>query len=252
MRAKLLFFAMLASLGCLLFTTALEVCTAARFFKVLTSTLFILTAVAGFQKSRVNKRYFMLIFTGLIFSLLGDVCLSLTEYEHMFDFGFFSFLIAQGIYIAAFCLLSKIKPVDFLVMLIFCIPTLGVIYSFDGFVFDGMRPLVTAYTIMISFMCSKAVSLKRADGMGRTAFILTAAGAILFFISDFILMFDLYYTARLSAAKYMNLTTYYTGQGLISLSLLYYTGKSSGVNALASRKNRSKTLVTANKQANSD
>ena len=83
-----------------------------------------------------------------------------------------------------------------------------------------MRPIAYMYMATIAFMVIKAVSLLPLLGM-TTSNVMVALGAVLFVISDMILAFLYFGGKKQTYLKTINLITYYGGQLLIALSILY-------------------------------
>lgn len=219
---KVLFSLMIISLLLLIIAGAEGFMTASIIFKATTSLLFILVAISGYLRSPKNNRYFFVILMGMIFSLFGDVFLSLIKISDTLIFGMFSFLVAQIIYIYAFSILVKITSQDFLVCAVLLIPALCAILLMPKFDFEGLLPLVVLYAAMISFMAAKAISLRKIYANNKCSVALTVTGGLLFYISDFVIVFDFFYIGAPKILSSINLLTYYFGQGFIALS--FYKG----------------------------
>ena len=191
-----------------------------RIFKAAASVMFILTAVFSYKYSGKNKKTFIIMLIGFIFALGGDVFLSFGSSGIFFVLGLGSFSLAHIFYTIAFCSLVKFSPKDLIPALIIAVPTIGFLLLKDGFNFDGMLPLVILYTILISIMVSKAISLLRLENKNMTSVMFSIIGAVLFFISDFILVFVFFYDKDFTFLPYINLIIYYSGQALLALSFL--------------------------------
>lgn len=191
-----------------------------RIFKAAASVMFILTAVFSYKYSGKNKRTFIIMLIGLIFALGGDVFLSFGNSGLFFVLGLGSFSLAHIFYTAAFCSLVKFSPKDLIPALIIAVPTISFLLLKDGFNFAGMFPLIVLYTILISVMVSKAISLLRLENKNMTSVMFSIIGAVLFFISDFILVFVFFYDKDFTLLPYLNLIIYYSGQALLALSFL--------------------------------
>jgi uncharacterized membrane protein YhhN len=175
-------------------------------FKPLTTILIILIALLG--DASVYK---WLIVAGLIFCLGGDVFLMLPP--RYFVMGLGSFLAGHWFYIAAFT------------------AGIGGIYSWWGaplLLFGGgvywllhphlgkMRGPVIAYIVTILLMAWQA--LGRWSLKGGEEALWAALGAVSFVISDAVLALDRF-RASFKAARVIVLTTYWTAQWLIALSV---------------------------------
>ena len=189
-----------------------------RIFKAAASLMFILTAVFSYKYSGKNKKTFIIMLIGFIFAFLGDVFLSFGSSGIFFVLGLGSFSLAHIFYTAAFCSLVKFSPKDLILALIIAVPTICFAVFNDSFNFNGMLPLVILYTILISVMVSKAISLLRLENKNMTSVVLSIIGAVLFFISDFILLFVYFYKKDFVFLPYINLIIYYSGQALLALS----------------------------------
>lgn len=214
-----LLIAMCLSLAGLIVTTYRGTILWRRIFKLVTSLLFVGMAMAGSTKNLENKKYHYWIISGLVFSLFGDVFLAFTGMIY-FLLGVGCFSIAHLCYIVGFSSLKKINTKDFLcfgIVLIFLLSILLV----GKFEFKGMLPLVLGYMLIISFMVTKAISLKSYIKTSKIAVSLTIGGAILFLISDGILLFKLFGINLLPSGDLLNALTYYTGQELLAISLAW-------------------------------
>lgn len=189
-----------------------------RIFKAAASLMFILTAVFSYKYSGKNKKAFIIMLIGFIFAFWGDVFLSFGSSGIFFILGLGSFSLAHIFYTAAFCSLVKFSPKDLIPALIIAVPTICFAVFNDSFNFNGMLPLVILYTVLISVMVSKAISLLRLENKNITSVVLSIIGAVLFFISDFILLFVYFYKKDFIFLPYINLIIYYSGQALLALS----------------------------------
>ena len=80
-----------------------------------------------------------------------------------------------------------------------------------------MRPLVVLYAAFVSALLGKGLQL--AFGMGQPWCFLVLAGAVLFWISDLLILFLYFYPPRRTAVHVANLLTYYYAMFLIAVSL---------------------------------
>ncbi len=216
----ILFALMLISLGNLLYFKALGIISLLRVFKASTSMLFVLISVASYKYCPKNHKFFRIMLTGFILSLIGDVFLSINHDGLFFILGLGSFSIAHIMFTISFCALTKLSRKDIIVALTIAIPMICFVKFNNGFNFGGMLPLIIMYTILISMMVTKAFSLLilKKDNIFPTVLIIS--GAVLFYTSDFILLYVYYYKREIPLLPYINLITYYLGQGLLALSFI--------------------------------
>lgn len=215
----ILFALMLLSLGNLMYFNAAGIIILIHVFKFLTSLFFVLIAVSS-RKKQHNKKYFSFMLSGLIFSLVGDVFLSFFDNSTFFILGLFSFSVAHIFYSIGFCVLTKMTWKDIAFASVLAIPVISFVKLKDGFDFGSMFPLIVMYAILISVMLSKSLSLLKLREGNILPITLIISGTLLFFISDFILVFVLYYSNKAEILTYLNLMTYYLGQGLLALSFI--------------------------------
>ncbi|WP_423738990.1 lysoplasmalogenase [Clostridium cibarium] len=188
-------------------------------FKTLCSICFVCCSFFSFRKCPTNKKYFSLMFIGLIFCLFGDIFLSFPG-ETVFISGVGSFAIGHIFFILGFIYLTSISLKDLIMYFILITLAVSFITSKSGFHFQGMLPLVLIYTSIILFMLTKSFSLLKLRKGNKLGTYLTISGTTLFFISDFILLFVIYYTECPHIFSAINLFVYYIGQGLLSLSFI--------------------------------
>ncbi|OXM87411.1 lysoplasmalogenase [Paenibacillus rigui] len=162
--------------------------------------------------TREVRTYRNRVIAGLFFSAVGDSFL-LVHGTQWFIFGVLSFLIAHLIYISAFISRWRYSPAH----LAGLIPI--AIYSFfllrglhEGMIAKhagGMWPLILVYVIVISLMIWSAV-------ISRSPVAIT--GAILFFLSDSLLAWNMF-CYPIPLADFGVMITYYAAQFMIAASI---------------------------------
>ena len=181
--------------------------------KSILSLLFVATALL--QPHSVPT-YFYTLFIGLIFCLIGDVCLALPQ-EKAFMMGLVSFLLGHVLYISAFLSLVQVPH--------WFSPWVFIIFGISTFIFFWLRPHlksmlipVLLYIVVITVMASGAwaVFWKSSFPISGRAFIFT--GSLCFYVSDVFVARD-----KFIKEEYRNrlfgLPLYYTGQFLLAFSV---------------------------------
>ena len=84
-----------------------------------------------------------------------------------------------------------------------------------------MLPFVIIYAIIISFMLAKSISLKNAKSISFISHRLIILGTIMFYVSDFILMFVIFHSNPSRFLSPLNLLVYYIGQASIAISFAF-------------------------------
>lgn len=155
-----------------------------------------------------------------IFCLAGDVLLSVNSVhsdKKMFLSGVAAFLIGHIFFVAVFSGMVSFRPVDFIFPAAIVVLTIFVT-RMDGMHMDGMSPYVTVYAFFVALLLSKAYSIyNRIGANGQTEFLLF--GSLLFFLSDFLLLFLMFYKKRPKWGSFVNLFLYYGGLLLLALSI---------------------------------
>jgi uncharacterized membrane protein YhhN len=178
-------------------------------FKPLTMVFIILIAVLA--KDPPSGRYKIAIIAGLIFSMIGDVLLSLPM--DVFVIGVFSFLIAQLIYTYAFRVGRSFR-LRFLALLPFAVYGILIfVILLPGL--NAMTLPVAAYVIVIMVMAWQAWD--QWDDKRTQWALLAFIGAVLFVVSDSLLAINKFGKPFL-AARALTLTTYFSAQWLIANS----------------------------------
>jgi uncharacterized membrane protein YhhN len=181
--------------------------------KSILSLLFVTTALL--QPHSVPA-YYHYLFVGLIFCLIGDVCLALPQ-EKAFMGGLIAFLIGHIFYIFSFSSLIQIS---------YWISTgLLIMFGMSALIFLWLRPHlksmlipVLLYILVITIMASGAwaVFWKSSFQTSGRAFIFT--GSLCFYFSDLFVARDKFikeeYRNRL-----LGLPLYYAGQFLLAFSI---------------------------------
>lgn len=181
--------------------------------KSILSLLFVTTALL--QPHPVPAYYHYLL-VGLIFCLIGDVCLALPQ-EKAFMGGLVAFLIGHIFYIFSF---SSLTQIDHWIS-----AGLFIIFGLSALIFLWLRPHlksmlipVLLYILVITVMASGAwaVFSKSFFPISSRAFIF--AGALCFYFSDLFVARDKFIKEEYQN-RLLGLPLYYAGQFLLAFSV---------------------------------
>ena len=181
--------------------------------KSILSLLFVVTALL---QSHSVPTYYHYLLVGLIFCLIGDVCLALPQ-EKAFRAGLVAFLIGHVFYILSF---SSLIHVSHWVSIV-----LFIISGISLFVFFWLRPHlksmlipVLIYIVVITVMVigAWAVSWKSPFRISGRALIL--AGALCFYLSDVFIARDKFVKEEYQN-RLLGLPLYYGGQFMLAFSV---------------------------------
>lgn len=162
------------------------------------------------------------ILAGLIFGLLGDVCLNLRfvfkkNGQKIFLVGIFFFLVGHILYLVAlvprsenFLICAIIGAVLAAGLLIYFFKTMEVKLSFKIF---GI-----VYLGAVIIMTTTAIGIMISTGFAGCA-VMYAIGAVLFTASDIVLIFNTFSGVTKFPLRITNLSLYYLGQLLIGFSV---------------------------------
>ena len=181
--------------------------------KTILSLLFVITALVQLHPV---PAYYHYLFVGLIFCLVGDVCLALPE-EKTFMAGLVAFLVGHVLYIFGFLSLIPIYEwISAWFLIIFCMSALIFLWLRPHL--KSMLVPVLIYMVVITVMASGAgaVFWKSSFQMSGRVFILV--GSLCFYFSDVFVARDKFikeeYRNRL-----LGLPLYYIGQFLLAFSV---------------------------------
>jgi uncharacterized membrane protein YhhN len=173
-------------------------------------------AIAFIPAIRHPTGYGALIGLGLVFSLAGDIWLMLPA--DRFIPGLVSFLLAHVCYLVAFTS-AVARPGSFLPPMAVLIAAILVLaYLWPG-LSRGLRIPVCFYVGAIAAMAGMAVY--RASAGAATGAFVAAVGALLFMASDSVLAINRF-RRSFAAGQALSLGTYYAGQLLIALSVIFF------------------------------
>ncbi len=169
-------------------------------------------ALAATAPDTVAPPYQALVCAGLVFSLAGDVFLMLPR--DRFVAGLASFLVAHGLYVAAFTpwLPAFRAPGALLVLAVFGAVLMRALWDRLG----RLRAPVALYAAALLGMAWQAA--ERWTALGTTPALLAALGAALFVVSDSVLAWGRF-RERHPHGQTVVLSTYFAAQWLIALSV---------------------------------
>lgn len=217
-----LFGAMLISLGFLTYFNLKLTYEMMIVFKTVTSILFLGIAYAAKKeaKNKIKTLYFKWMFLGLFFSLIGDVCMVIVGNSKgiLFILGVASFAFAHISYLIGFFQFEKVSRLNIIwssaiFLFLFCLLNFSPCLDFQG-----LKPLLMVYALLISLMVGKSFSLWKYRKENSFFVYLTIGGAVFFLISDSVLLFHLFGPDSLWYLLAVNNVIYYIGQGLFGLS----------------------------------
>lgn len=193
--------------------------------KFITSSMFILICITSHLYYKNNILYYSLILSGLIFSLLGDLFLAfkpkmILSLDANFLLGILSFSLAHISYILAFNTLKILSLSVILAALILSSIMIIFLKNIKKLNFKSYFIPLYIYSLIICLMFCKGISLYTTD-VSICGYIILSLGISLFVISDLILSFILFYKKTPKYFTSLNLITYYIGQILIALSVIF-------------------------------
>lgn len=186
--------------------------------KSIASLMFVITGIINLNyciKNKINLKYPKWMLGALICTMLADILLVLNFY-----LGTIVFAIGHVLYFTSYCKLEKINKNDFKYGVIIGVFSLSIISFIPFLKFDNsiMKTICSIYAVVISFMVGKTISNLRKENNPTNKII--TIGSTLFFISDFMLMLDVF--GGISVTGYFCLATYYPAQFLLALSIFIY------------------------------
>lgn len=191
--------------------------------KTIASLIFVLIGFVNLiyllKVCKVKKISSYIMFLGLCFACLGDVFLEIN-----FIIGAILFAIGHVFYFVSYCFIIKFSLKDLLYGTIILIPSLCIILFVPIFNFGDviMQTLCCAYACVISLMVGKAVANVVKQKIVLNWIILL--GSVLFFFSDFMLLFNVFADVN-SVFGMLCLATYYPAEFLLAYSILKHQNK---------------------------
>lgn len=175
--------------------------------------------VAYAFKTGAKKKFPVLMLLGFLFALAGDIVIYNTA-DVWFISGAALFAVAHVFYVAAYFVLYGFHPVDLLAAACVFVPsvlfiTLAPIFDFGGIL---MEIVCVVYALILSVMVGKALSNLR---KGTALSVLIAAGSILFFVSDLMLLINMF-TSLHALPRILCLVTYYPAQFMLAFALVVF------------------------------
>ena len=185
--------------------------------KTLCSLCFVaVAAVCAAMGSRPEA--FWRLLPALLCCVVGDVVLAL--YNHLRRPGLFlaglgAFLAGHALFVWGLC---RLQPMGWPVPLAAVLGAVGAAVL-SGMQTGRMHPWVVLYAAFVSALLGKGLQL--AFGIAQPWCFLVLAGAVLFWISDLLILFLYFYHAKHPAVHVANLLTYYYAMFLIAVSLAF-------------------------------
>jgi uncharacterized membrane protein YhhN len=178
--------------------------------------LSLLFIIAVLVQPHVIPRYYHLLLVGLIFGLIGDVCLALPQ-QKMFFMGLVSFLMGHIFYVFGFFSVTHTTAWTWVGSLVVLLVSVTVYWWLRPHLGEMKIPVVI-YIIVISIMISGACSLLGNPDLAKSGRLMAFLGAVSFYFSDVFVARD-----RFLKKEFLNrligLPMYYAGQFLLAFSV---------------------------------
>lgn len=181
--------------------------------KSVTSILFCIIALVNFTTSKVNN--WIILMLPILLCMVGDVSLGFYQMHKKsiyFKLGLSSFLVAHILFVLHMHTISSVTLFD----LIIAIGGIGLTYMMDKMEiisFGKHKIACMAYSFFVTLLLVKGsvIALSLQTPLAYTY----ALASLLFFISDFILMF-MYFRKSNTILHVFNLSTYYMAMYLFA------------------------------------
>lgn len=184
------------------------------------SFIFFILSVKYFINGR-KELYRWMIITAVFLCFLGDILLGLNKFDgiNIFVYGLLSFLAGHICYLVAYRHFSKFRLYELIAP---AVVTGGVyILSLCDFMnFGSMLKWIMIYSMFVTLLASRSFEnlIRNHENKSISRF---SIGGILFFISDLILMFSMFYKGNFIAGDFLVLSIYYTAMIFITDALCY-------------------------------
>lgn len=193
--------------------------------KGVTSSGFVIIGIINLIYVMLTKgkdiKFAVFMLVGLVLSLIADIVLNIE-----FMIGAVIFALAHVVYIVAYSFICKINWKDFIPAVIIFVPSVFIVTLVPLFDFGGvlMEVICALYALVISCMVGKAISNYTRDK--KVSNLLIIIGSALFFISDLMLLFDVFAEVSSSVALIFDtlcLATYWPAQIILAYSIFHKT-----------------------------
>jgi uncharacterized membrane protein YhhN len=181
--------------------------------KSILSLLFVITALLQLHPV---PAYYHYLFVGLIFCLIGDVCLALPQ-KKAFTVGLVAFLVGHVLYIFSF---SSLTPIHDWIS-----AWLSIIFCMSALIFLWLRPHlksmlipVLLYILVITVMVSGAGVVFWESSFQISGRVFILIGSLCFYFSDVFVARDKFIKVEYRN-QLLGLPLYYTGQFLLAFSV---------------------------------
>jgi uncharacterized membrane protein YhhN len=197
---------------------------AVRIWKPACTVLCMLMCGLSLTQPGGDPLYTALVFAGLVFCLMGDVLLIPRHDPKKFMYGLVSFLIGHVIFIAAFIAAQNAiglpdSPTREAIAAAALLALAGAVFFYLRPGLGKMQIPVMVYMAVISLMVHRAVGGLYVGAGAPLQPVVAMAGALLFYISDFVLAVDRFaFEGELPGANWMVLGAYFSAIALIALS----------------------------------
>lgn len=185
--------------------------------------VFCVIGIGAMLTASVNQSFAKLISIGLCCGMVGDILLNLRfvfpkNGQKIFLLGVVAFLTGHILYLCAIiplsrnllpCLVAGVILAAALLIWIFKTLTVKLAFKIFGILYIGAIVLMTA------------VAIGNVLAMPATAAWMHAIGAVLFTLSDIVLIFNTFGKEQKFSMRITNLSLYYLGQLLIASSLFF-------------------------------
>lgn len=188
--------------------------------KGLAALMFVTIGLIGYIKV-TNDSFGLKIVIGLVFGLVGDVLLNLRFVSEKFGQKFFlggivAFLVGHILYLAALIPLTETLVIDVVIGAVIAIALLA-------YIFVTLKPKMVFRIFGVFYLGAviimTVIGVHLAIATGNTHDVEYAIGAVLFMVSDIVLIFNTFSGVTRFSLRITNLSLYYIGQLLIAGSL---------------------------------
>lgn len=170
-----------------------------------------------------NKIDFYYMLPALIFCFLGDVFLGINsqfDKKIFFVAGLFSFTIAHILYMIDFSRFAPMALYDLMLPILSIFITYMLIKLENMDVQKELRIFILMYSFFVTLLLTKGMDVLIICGINIKS-VLIFIGALMFFISDFIILFLYFYKKKHHIVGTINLLLYYWGMFILALSNWY-------------------------------